>query len=156
MLTQEANFGVTRFDGAPKPAYTAAATLRRVLGAAARVTRLNATSAAGNAESVFALRFASDGRGDAGSPGALVGMAVWQTLSPQPQALRVAVQEDGACFTGQSYLGQPLGRFRARRGELALANITDGPLLLTPAACVPEWWDGSVQRVQRSGGERQR
>ena len=134
MLTQEANFGVTRFDGAPKPAYTAAVTLRRVLGAAARVTRLNATSAAGNAESVFALRFASDGRGDAGS--ALVGMAVWQTVSPQPQALRVVVQEDGACFTGQSYLGQPLGRFRARRGELALANVTDGPLLLTPAACV--------------------
>ena len=151
MLTQEANFGVTRFDGAPKPAYTAATTLRRVLGAAARVTRLNATTAAdgngnGNAESVFALRFASD---DAGSPGALVGMAVWQTLGPQPQSLRVAVQEDGACFTGQSYLGQPLGRFRARRGELALANVTDGPLLLTAAACVPEWWDGGVQRVQR-------
>ena len=65
--------------------------------------------------------FASDGRGDAGS--ALVGMAVWLTLRPQPQALRVVVQEDGACFTGQSYLGQPLGRFRARRGELALANV---------------------------------
>ena len=29
-------------------------------------------------------------------------------------------------------------------------------MLLTAAACVPEWWDGSVQRVQRSGGERER
>ena len=70
---------------------------------------------------------------------------VLQTLRPQPQALRVVVQEDGACFTGQSYLGQPLGRFRARRGELALANITDGPLLLTPAACVGDRWNSAKQ-----------
>jgi hypothetical protein len=125
----EMNFGVTRPDNSPKPAFAAAAAARAVLSKSSTVDRLP-VSAAGD---VFALQFADQA-------GTTTAIAVWNATGgcgarngSAPLRIRGT---PARCFSISSILGEAAGEVcRARPGgEVVVDGVSDAVLYLHPTA----------------------
>ena len=126
LAASEQNFGVTRSDNSPKPAFAAAATARKVLSGSSTVERLVPASGG-----IFALQFADRAR-------ATTAVAVWNATGDcgvQNGSFPLQISSPARCFSVTTLVGADAGtvcRVRAG-GELVLTGVSEAVLYLRPA-----------------------